>query len=62
MSDAHTGLKKAIGTVFQGAGWQRCRVHFMRNVLAVIPNGSQDMVDSIIHAIFAQPDREHIEK
>jgi len=28
MSDAHTGLKKAIGTVFQGAGWQRCRVHY----------------------------------
>ena len=41
MSDAHTGLKKAIDTVFQGAGWQRCRVHFMRNVLAVIPKGSQ---------------------
>jgi putative transposase len=32
MSDAHTGLKKAIGTVFPGAGWQHCRVHFMRNV------------------------------
>jgi len=62
MSDAHTGLKKAIGTVFQGAGWQRCRVHFMRNVLAVIPKGSQDMVASIIRTIFAQPDREHIEK
>ncbi len=34
ISDAHNGLKKAISTVFQGAGWQRCRVHFMRNVLA----------------------------
>ena len=62
ISDAHTGLKKAIGTVCQGAGWQRCRVHFMRNVLAVIPKGSQEMVASIIRAIFAQPDREHIEK
>jgi putative transposase len=62
MSDAHTGLKKAIGTVFQGAGWQRCRVHFMRNVLAVVPKGSQEMVASIIRTIFAQPDREHIEK
>jgi putative transposase len=62
MSDAHTGLKKAIGTVFQGAGWQRCRVHFMRNVLAVVPKASQDMVASIIRTIFAQPDREHILK
>jgi putative transposase len=62
MSDAHTGLKKAISTVFQGAGWQRCRVHFMRNVLAVVPKGSQDMVASIIRTIFAQPDREHIQK
>ena len=62
MSDAHTGLKKAIGTVFQSAGWQRCRVHFMRNVLAVVPKGSQEMVASIIRTIFAQPDREHIEK
>jgi transposase-like protein len=62
MSDAHTGLKKAIGTVFHGAGWQRCRVHFMRNVLAAVPKGSQEMVASIIRTIFAQPDREHIEK
>ena len=62
MSDAHSGLKKAIGTVFQGASWQRCRVHFMRNVLSVVPKGSQDMVASIIRTIFAQPDREHIQK
>nr|WP_255455052.1 transposase [Cryobacterium adonitolivorans] len=58
----HFGWRPAIGTVFQGAGWQRCRVHFMRNVLAVIPKGSQDMVASIIRTLFAQPDREHIEK
>jgi putative transposase len=60
MSDAHAGLKKAIGTVFQGASWQRCRVHFMRNVLAVVPKSSQDMVASIIRTIFAQPDAKHI--
>ena len=35
ISDAHTGLKAAIASVFLGASWQRCRVHFMRNVLAV---------------------------
>src|SRR4030095_4217208 len=34
VSDAHTGLKQAIAAVMAGAGWQRCRVHFLRNVLA----------------------------
>ena len=62
MSDAHSGLEKAIGTVFQGASWQRCRVHFMRNVLSVVPKASQDMVASIIRTVFAQPDVEHIHK
>jgi len=62
ISDAHTGLRKAIGTVFQGASWQRCRVHFMRNVLTVVPKGSQEMAASIIHPIFAQPDAEHSQK
>ncbi len=46
MSDAHSGLKAAITTVLQGTGWQRCRVHVMRNVLAVVPKGTQDMVTS----------------
>ena len=62
MSDARTGLTKAIRTAFQGAGWQRCRVHFMRNVLAVVPKGSQEMVASIIRTISAQPDSEHVQK
>src|SRR5205814_5038725 len=33
-SDAHPDLKQAITEVFVGAAWMRCRVHFMRNVLA----------------------------
>lgn len=37
ISDAHTGLIAAIETVFAGAAWQRCRVHFMRNVLSNVP-------------------------
>jgi transposase-like protein len=60
ISDAHTGLKKAVSTVFQGAAWQRCRVHFMRNVLAVVPKASGEMVASIVRTIFAQPDAEHV--
>ena len=60
ISDAHTGLKKAAATVLQGAAWQRCRVHFMRNVLAVIPKNSGEMVASIIRTIFAQPNAKHV--
>ena len=44
ISDAHQGLKGAIATVFLGAAWQRCRVHFLRNVLARIPKGRAEMV------------------
>jgi len=39
ISDAHAGLKRAIAAVFQGSSWQRCRVHFMRNVLSALVNG-----------------------
>jgi transposase-like protein len=55
-SDAHEGLKGAIATVLQGASWQRCRVHFVRNALALVPNGMQEMVAASIRTVFAQPD------
>ena len=60
ISDAHTGLIAAVETVFQGSSWQRCRVHFMRNVLANVPKSAGQMVASIIRTIFAQPDPEHV--
>lgn len=60
ISDAHTGLKQAIGAVMCGAGWQRCRVHFLRNVLAQVPRGSADMVAAAIRTVFAQPDAAHV--
>jgi putative transposase len=56
ISDAHEGLKSAIAAVLIGAAWQRCRVHFLRNVLARIPKGSADMVLAAVRTIFAQPD------
>jgi putative transposase len=56
ISDAHQGLKAAIAGVFVGAAWQRCRVHFMRNVLARVPKGSSEMVAAAVRTIFAQPD------
>jgi putative transposase len=60
VSDAHEGLKGAIAAVMIGAAWQRCRVHFMRNVLAKVPKGSAEMVAAAIRTIFAQPDREAV--
>jgi putative transposase len=56
ISDAHEGLKAAIGRVLNGAGWQRCRVHFARNVLARVGKAHGEMVAATIRTIFAQPD------
>jgi transposase-like protein len=60
ISDAHEGLTSAIGAVFIGAAWQRCRTHFMRNVLSRVPKGSAEMVAAAIRTIFAQPDAEAV--
>jgi transposase-like protein len=56
ISDHHLGLKNAVATVMIGAAWQRCRVHFMRNVLARVPRANAEMVAAAIRTIFAQPD------
>jgi putative transposase len=60
ISDAHSGLKQAIEAVLIGAAWQRCRVHFLRNVLAQVPKGHAEMVAAAIRTIFAQPDPSHV--
>jgi putative transposase len=56
ISDQHLGLKKAIEAVMVGSAWQRCRVHFMRNVLARVKRTNTHMVIAAIQTIFAQPD------
>ena len=56
VSDAHEGLKQAIATVLTGTTWQRCRVHFMRNLLATVPQSSREAIAAIVRTIFAQPD------
>ncbi len=60
ISDHHLGLKAAIGAVFIGSAWQRCRVHFMRNVLSKVPKASGEMIAAAIRTIFAQPDDKHV--
>ena len=57
-SDAHRGLKSAVEAVLVGASWQRCRVHFMRNALSLVPKAAQQMVGATIRTVFAQPDAE----
>ena len=58
VSDAHEGLKHAISSGLHGASWQRCRcrVHFMRNLLATVPEGARETIAAIGRTIFAQPD------
>jgi len=58
VSDAHRGLLHAIGTVFTGAAWQRCRVHFMRNVLGHVPRRDKSIAAAAIRNISAQPKQE----
>ncbi|MGU3585446.1 transposase [Rhodococcus sp. C26F] len=56
ISDQHAGLVAALRRSFQGAGHQRCRVHFARNLLAHVPKSHSDMVAAVFRTIFAQPD------
>ena len=55
ISDAHTGLKNAIRDTLTGTTWQRCTVHFMRNVLSSVPKAAQGFVAATLKTIFAQP-------
>ena len=55
ISDSHRGLTNAVAAVLQGAAWQRCRVHFMRNALAKVNKGHAEMVAATIRTVFAQP-------
>jgi transposase-like protein len=61
ISDAHEGLKDAIASVLPGAGWQRCRTHFMRNLLTRVPKAQQGLVATLVRTIFEQPDAEQVQ-
>ena len=60
ISDAHEGLKAAIRKHFTGASWQRCRVHFARNLLQRVPKAHQDMVAAAFRMVFMHPDAQTV--
>lgn len=56
VSDAHKGLIKAIRESFVGCAWQRCKVHFMRNILAYISGRDKKVFAEKLKQIWLQPD------
>ena len=53
-SDAHSGIKNAVKAVLSGASWQRCRLHFARNVTQTLGSARSKPVNALIATIFAQ--------
>jgi transposase-like protein len=56
VSDCCGGLVESLGEVFPEAGWQRCTVHFMRNVWSKVPREKAGAVAAMLKALFAQED------
>jgi transposase-like protein len=59
-SDAHPGLVDAIRATRPGASWQRCRTHFMRNLLTRVPKSAHRPVATLVRTIFDQPDHDTV--
>jgi putative transposase len=58
VSDDHEGLKAAISRHFQGASWQRCQVHYARNLLKMVGKSKRKELGEGLRGIFAAPDRQ----
>ena len=61
ISDQHSGLVAALSKAFQGVAHQRCRVHFARNLLALVPKTETDNVAAAFRIVFAQNTRTEVE-
>ncbi len=55
-SDAHPGLVAAIAATLPGASWQRCRTHYLRDLLTKVSKSSQPWVATLVRTIYDQPD------
>jgi len=55
ISDAHRGLVDAIGAALPGAAWQRCRTHYLRNLLGKVPKSAQPWVATMVRTISTSP-------
>lgn len=60
ISDAHPGLKDAIASTLPGTSWQRCRTHFLRNLLTKVPKSAGPFVATLVRSIFMQPDADAV--
>jgi transposase-like protein len=61
ISDDHRGLTGAIAAVLPGCAWQRCRTHFMKNLLCRVPRSAQPFVATLVRTIFAQPSTDEVQ-
>ena len=58
ISDAHEGLRSALAQCFTGASWQRCTVHFQRNVMAACSRQDGPAVLALVKTVFSQPSQQ----
>jgi len=58
ISDAHGGLVSAVGKNFPGTQWQRCQVHFKKNILDKVRNKDKDWIKQRLDDIFQAPDKQ----
>jgi transposase-like protein len=60
VSDDHGGLKAAVARHIQGASWQRCQVHYARNLLGMVGAKKRKELAAKLRAIFAATSREQV--